>query len=78
MGINTFKIPLRKITKHMYQSYINQLNENFSHNYIDSIHIIGNLIFTHAVRLALLQSSPTLGFIMPKKQITVEDLEKTT
>lgn len=68
-------IPLRKITKQMYQSYIDKLNDIYSHNYIDSIHTTGNLIFSHAVRLDLLQTSPASGFIMPKKQMTVEDIE---
>lgn len=69
-------LPLRKITKHMYQSRINNLNKEFSHNYIDSIHTTGNMIFKHAIRQDLIKTNPTYGFVMPKKQVTVEDIEE--
>ncbi|PPA68440.1 site-specific integrase [Jeotgalibacillus proteolyticus] len=69
-------IPLKKISKHMYQSRINELSLQFSHNYIDSIHTTGNMIFKHAIRKDLLKVNPTEGFVMPKKQVTVEDIEQ--
>ncbi|MBL3645773.1 site-specific integrase [Bacillus sp. RHFB] len=69
-------LPLRKITKHMYQSRINELNKEFSHNYIDSIHTTGNMIFKHAIRQDLIKTNPTYGFVMPKKHVTVEDIEE--
>ncbi|MDM5356779.1 Arm DNA-binding domain-containing protein [Peribacillus sp. ACCC06369] len=68
--------PLKKITKHMYQSRINELNKEFSHNYIDSIHTTGNMIFKHAIRQDLIKTNPTYGFVMPKKHVTVEDIEE--
>ncbi|WP_210471676.1 tyrosine-type recombinase/integrase [Sporosarcina sp. 6E9] len=68
-------IPLKQITKHMYQSHINELNKKYSHNYIDSIHTTGNMIFKHAIRQDLIHANPTVGFVMPKKQVTVEDIE---
>ncbi|MEP9409535.1 site-specific integrase [Peribacillus frigoritolerans] len=69
-------LPLRKITKHMYQSRINNLNKEFSHNYIDSIHTTGNMIFKHAIRQDLIKTNPTYGFVMPKKHVTVEEIEE--
>ncbi|MCK1994899.1 site-specific integrase [Peribacillus muralis] len=69
-------LPLRKITKHMYQSRINELNKEFSPNYIDSIHTTGNMIFKHAIRQDLIKTNPTYGFVMPKKYVTVEDIEE--
>ena len=68
-------LPLKKITKHMYQSRIDTLSQGYSHNYIDSIHTTGNMIFKHAIRQDLLRLNPTIGFVMPKKQITVQDIE---
>ncbi|MFC6040339.1 tyrosine-type recombinase/integrase [Paenisporosarcina macmurdoensis] len=68
-------LPL-KITRHMYQSYINALSQKFSRNYIDSIHTTGNMIFKHAIRKDLLSRNPTEGFVMPKKQETVEEIEE--
>jgi integrase len=67
--------PLKKITKHMYQSRIDTLSQGYSHNYIDSIHTTGNMIFKHAIRKDLLRLNPTVGFVMPKKQISVQDIE---
>lgn len=68
-------LPLKKITKRMYQSKINDLNKDFSQNYIVSIHSTGNMIFKHAIRHDLIRINPTDGFVMPKKQVTVENIE---
>lgn len=67
--------PIKRITKHMYQQRIDELSHYYSINYIDSIHTTGNLIFTHAIRQDLIKMNPTDGFIMPRKQLTVEDIE---
>lgn len=68
-------LPLKKITKRMYQSQISDLSKEFSQNYIDSIHTTGNMIFKYAIRQDLIRANPTDGFVMPKKQVTVEDIE---
>ncbi|QOS92048.1 site-specific integrase [Peribacillus sp. JNUCC41] len=68
--------PLKKITRHMYQTRIDELSKQFSHNYIDSIHTTGNMIFKHAIRQDLIKTNPTYGFVMPKKHVTVEDIEE--
>lgn len=68
-------LPLKKITKHMYQSRIDTLIQEYSQNYTDSIHTAGNMIFKHAIRQDLLRANPTDSFIMPVKKITVEDIE---
>jgi integrase len=60
----------------MYQSQFNELSKKFSHNYLDSIHTTGNMIFKHAIRQDLLRVNPTEGFVMPKKQITIQDIEE--
>ncbi|MFD6209966.1 MULTISPECIES: hypothetical protein [unclassified Peribacillus] len=67
---------MRKITRHMYQSHFNELSKKFSHNYLDSIHTTVNMIFKHALRQDLLLANPTEGFVMPKKQITIKDVEE--
>ena len=46
----------------MYQSRIDTLSQGYSHNYIDSIHTTGNMIFKHAIRQDLLRSNPKLQF----------------
>ena len=71
-------LPIRKVTKHMYQARINELNKKYSRNYIDSIHTTGNMIFKHAIRLDLIQHNPTDSFVMPKKHLTVKEIEDET
>lgn len=34
------------------------------------------MIFKYAIRKDLLHSSPSASFVMPKKQVTVEDIEQ--
>ncbi|CDQ41529.1 site-specific integrase [Virgibacillus salexigens] len=69
-------VSIKKITKHMYQTELDKLNKKFSRNFIDSIHTTANMIFKYAIRKDLLQSSPSASFVMPKKQVTVEDIEQ--
>jgi integrase len=68
--------PISKITKKMYQERIIDLSEQYSQNYLDGIHACGRMIFRQAVELGLLKVNPTENFKLPKKQQTVEELEK--
>lgn len=68
--------PISRITKKMYQDRIIDLSEQYSHNYMDGIHACGRMIFRHAVELGLTKVNPTENFKLPKKQQTVEELEK--
>ncbi|APH06545.1 site-specific integrase [Bacillus weihaiensis] len=68
--------PISKITKKMYQDRIIDLSEQYSHNYMDGIHACGRMLFRHAVELGLIKVNPTENFKLPKKQLTVEELEK--
>ncbi len=69
--------PISKITKKMYQDRILDLSEKYSHNYMDGIHAAGRMIFRQAVELGLMKVNPTENFKLPKKQSSVEDLEKS-
>lgn len=69
------KYPISKITKKMYEDRILELNEQYSHNYMDGIHACGRMIFRKAVAQGLMKINPTEGFRMPKKQQTIEELE---
>ncbi|MFK2827197.1 site-specific integrase [Bacillus sp. B190/17] len=68
--------PISKITKKMYQKRIIDLSEQYSHNYLDGIHACGRMVFRQALELGLLKVNPTENFKLPKKQQTVEELEK--
>ncbi|WP_099363768.1 site-specific integrase [Fredinandcohnia onubensis] len=68
--------PISRITKKMYQDRIIDLSEQYSHNYMDGIHACGRMLFRQAVELGLMKVNPTENFKLPKKQLTVEELEK--
>ena len=68
--------PISKITKKMYQERILDLFEKYSQNYMDGIHACGRMIFRQAVELGMMKVNPTENFRLPKKQQTVEELEK--
>jgi integrase len=68
--------PINRITKKMYEERMLELNEQYSHNYIDGINACGRMIFRKAVDQGLIKINPTEGFQLPKKQKTVEELEK--
>lgn len=68
--------PISKITKKMYEERILELNQQYSKNYMDGIHACGRMLFKKAVTQGLMKINPTEDFKMPKKQQSVEDLEK--
>ena len=67
--------PISRITKKMYEERILELNEKYSHNYMDGIHACGRMIFKKAVTQGLIKINPTEDYRLPKKQQTVEELE---
>lgn len=69
--------PISKITSEMYQDRMYELNEKYSYNYLSGIHACGRMIFRFAVKRGLIKINPTEDFQMPKRQKTVEELEKT-
>ncbi|WP_060679595.1 tyrosine-type recombinase/integrase [Virgibacillus halodenitrificans] len=68
--------PIQKITKKAYQDTIDKLANNFSTNYVSSIHTSASMVFQYAFQNKLIKVSPSEEIILPKKKETVEDLEK--
>jgi integrase len=69
-------IAIQKITRKAYQDIIDQLSNNFSSNYLSSIHTSTNMVFEYAYSLKLIKEVPTKEIKLPKKKINVADLEK--
>lgn|SRR5690606_28382113 len=69
-------LPLKKISKLIYQKRITQLSEKYSRNYVSGIHACGRMIFSHAVELELIKHNPTENVQLPKPKINIEDIEK--
>ncbi|OKL37599.1 tyrosine-type recombinase/integrase [Domibacillus mangrovi] len=70
------KVPLRKITKKMYQERLYELSSEYSKNYLQAIHTSGKMLFKRAIDLELIKTDPTENFKLPKKKVSVEDLEQ--
>ena len=75
--IEHFKfVKLKDVTKKMYQDAINSLSEDLSCRTVAGIHATARMIFGRAVELDMLKNNPTDYAKLPKKQITVEQLEQ--
>lgn len=71
------KAPVIEISHHMYQQMLLNLNkEGYAHNTISGVNTCANMIFKYAIRNKLIKDNPREDAIVPKKSITVEDLEK--
>jgi integrase len=68
-------LPIKKISKLMYQNRLMELNEKYSPNYVSGIHACGRMIFNHAKNLGLIKINPTESFQLPKRQAKIEDIE---
>lgn len=66
---------IQKVTKKAYQDVIDKLSNEFSTNYVSSIHTSANMVFEYAHSLNLIKEVPTKGIKLPKKKKTVSDLE---
>lgn len=74
--INEFgETSIQKITKKAYQDVIDKLSNQFSTNYVSSIHTSANMVFEYAHSLKLIKDVPTKGIKRPKKKKTVSELE---
>lgn len=71
------KLKLKDITRKQYQDALNDLKKNdYADNTVDGIHRTGRMIFKRAVELEVIKTDPTQYAIVPKSQITVEELEQ--
>lgn len=76
-AIEKFEVtPIQKINKKAYQDFIDKLSDDFSANYISSIHTSANMVFMYAYENKLIKEIPSKEVKLPKKKKTVADLEK--
>lgn len=68
-------LPIQRITKKSYQDTIDALADKFSVNYVSSIHSSAHMVFEYARENRLIQDNPASGVKLPKKKVTVEELE---
>jgi integrase len=70
------EIAIQKISKKAYQDTIDKLSNEFSTNYVSSIHTSANMVFEYAKENKLIKELPSMDITLPKKKKTVADLEK--
>ncbi|MDE0581511.1 site-specific integrase [Planococcus sp. A6] len=71
-------IPLQSITPKLYQAMLDDLfKEGKSRSSLTIIHTTGRSIFEHAASHHLINKSPAAAARIPRKKVTVEDLENT-
>lgn len=73
-------IKIQNITYDMYQDFLIQMKEekHFSATYIQSIHAIARMIFKLAKRRGIIYVDPTEDIVIPKYELTVEEIEEIT
>ncbi|WP_307894015.1 tyrosine-type recombinase/integrase [Bacillus swezeyi] len=67
---------ITEITTRKYQKILNDLIEQgYARNTVKGVHVTAGLIFKYAIRVNLLKDSPVSGATVPKKRLTVEEIE---
>lgn len=66
---------LKDITNNMYQDFLLRSSERFAENTLSGIHGTAKMIFRKAIELKYIKEDPTEFSVLPKKQLTVEELE---
>ncbi|MEN7389913.1 tyrosine-type recombinase/integrase [Bacillus licheniformis] len=67
---------ITEITTREYQKILNDLTEQgYARNTISGVHTTAGMIFRYAVKVKLLKESPVSGTSVPKKRLTIEDIE---
>lgn len=73
---NHFKeAKIKDITGTMYQDFLLKSNEKYAKNTLSGIQSTSKMIFKKAIELKYIKEDPTKYAVLPKKIITVEDLE---
>lgn len=66
---------LKDISGTMYQGCLTDLGDKYAKNTLSGIHSTGKMIFRKAVELKYIKNNPTEYAVLPRKPLTVEELE---
>lgn len=78
------KSPITAITHAMYQEALIHMSKKgndgkpYADNTIDGVNTCASMIFKYAIKNKLIKHNPREGAIVPKKPITIEELEKNS
>lgn len=69
-------MPINRITHGIMQNLILDLDKrNYSPSHLSGVKVAANFIFKHAIRHRLRMDNPVEDIVMPKKRMTVEEIE---
>ncbi|WP_209783689.1 MULTISPECIES: tyrosine-type recombinase/integrase [Bacillus amyloliquefaciens group] len=72
------KINIAQVTGRKYQKILNDLtDQEYARTTISGVHTTAGMIFKYAVKVKLLKDNPVAGAVVPKKRMTVEDIESS-
>ncbi|MDD9147862.1 tyrosine-type recombinase/integrase [Sporolactobacillus sp. CQH2019] len=70
------KAPIGKISRRMYQGILVDLaKKGYAKSTISGVHVTANMIFKQAIAWDLLKENPCAGAKIPKKSLTVEEIQ---
>lgn len=73
------KMPISRITHNVHQKALNKMDdEGYSRSTIEQTHATANMVFKYGIRNKVLLDNPALGSMMPKRTVTVEDIENSS
>lgn len=71
-------VPIIEITHYIYQNTLIKLDkQGYAYTTISGVNTCANMIFKYAIRNKLMVDNPRDGAVVPKKAITVKELENT-
>lgn len=71
-------VNIAKVTHGMYQKILrNMFDQGYSDSYIEAAHVTAGMIFKYAIKEKMRVDNPCTGAVVPKKKLTVEDIEST-
>ncbi|WP_172369617.1 tyrosine-type recombinase/integrase [Sporosarcina jiandibaonis] len=73
------KINIADVTPNMHQKILNDLDDKgYAKSTIEGVHTTAGMIYKYAIKEKLIKFNPAAGAVIPKKLLTVEEIENTT
>jgi integrase len=73
------KVNITKVTSRMHQNILNDLHDNgYAFTTIEGVHITAGMVYKYAIKEKMRKDSPSIGAVIPKKLLTVEDIENNS
>lgn len=72
-------VNITKTTSRLHQNMLNDLHDQgYAYTTIEGVHITANMIYKYSIKEKMRKDNPATGAVVPKKLLTVEDIENTS